>query len=130
MRLIADLPDYIVSFNPRSSWLQRQPEKTNSSAKPFDRNKDLRSSDGLGHFAFLAADYREENEFSFLNPQIAEIHTDFLRRVLFSVICEDLRKSVDNPSGRDGLGCLISLRRSRFRFQRFRFAIPRRRIGD
>ena len=26
----------------------------------------------------------------FLNPQIAEIHTDFLRGVLFSVICEDL----------------------------------------
>ncbi len=66
----------------------------------------------------------------FLNPQIAEIHTDFLRGVLFSVICEDLRKSVDNPSGRDGLGCLISLRRSRFRLQRFRFAIPQRRIGD
>jgi hypothetical protein len=50
--------------------------------------------------------------------------------VLFSVICEDLRKSVDDPSGRDGLGYLISLRRSRFRLQRFRFAIPRRRIGD
>ena len=33
----------------------------------------------------------------FLSPQIAEIHTDFLRGVLFSVICEDLRKSVDNP---------------------------------
>ena len=66
----------------------------------------------------------------FLNPQIAEIHTDFLRGVLFSVIREDLRKSVDNPSGREGLGCLISLRRSRFRLQRFRFAIPRRRIGD
>jgi len=76
------------------------------------------------------ADYRDENEFSFLNSQIAEIHTDFLRGVLFSVICEDLRKSVDNPSGRDGLGCLISLRQSRFRLQRFRFAIPRRRIGD
>ena len=66
----------------------------------------------------------------FLNPQIAEIHTDFLRGVLFSVICEDLRKSVDNLSGRDGLGSLISLRRSRFRLQRFRFAIPRRRIDD
>ena len=66
----------------------------------------------------------------FLSPQIAEIHTDFLRGVLFSVICGDLRKSEDNPSGRDGLGCLISLRRSRFRLQRFRFAIPRRRIGD
>ena len=37
---------------------------------------------------------------------------------------------MDNPSGRDGLGCPISLRRSRFRLQRFRFAIPRRRIGD
>ena len=66
----------------------------------------------------------------FSNPQIAEIHTDFLRGVLFSVICDDLRKSVDNPSGRDGLGCPISLRRSRFRLQRFRFAIPRRRIAD
>jgi hypothetical protein len=66
----------------------------------------------------------------FLNPQIAEIHTDFLRGVLFSVTCEDLRKSVDNPSGRDGPGCPISFRRSRFRVQRFRFAVPRRRIGD
>jgi hypothetical protein len=66
----------------------------------------------------------------FLNPRIAEIHTDFLRAVLFSGICEDLRKSVDNPSGRDGFCCLISLRQSRFRLQRFRFAIPRRRIGD
>ena len=64
----------------------------------------------------------------FLNPSIAEIHTDFLRGALFSVICEDPRESVDNPSGRDGLGCLISLRRSRFRLQRFRFAIPPRRI--
>ena len=71
-----------------------------------------------------------KTDFLFLNPQIAEIHTDFLRGVLFSVICGDLRKSVDNPSGRDGLGCLISLRRSRFRLQRFRFAIPRWRIGD
>ena len=66
----------------------------------------------------------------FLNPQIGEIHTHFLREVLFSVICEDLRKSVDNRSGRDGPGCSISLRRSRFRLQRFRLAIPRRRIGD
>jgi hypothetical protein len=66
----------------------------------------------------------------FLNPQIAEIHTDFLKGVLFSVICEDPRESVDNPSGRDGPGRPISLRRSRFRLQRFRFAIPRRRIGD
>ena len=66
----------------------------------------------------------------FLNPQIAEIHTDFLRGVLFSVIPEDLRNFVDNPSGRDALGCAISLRRSRFRLQRFRFAIPRRGIGD
>jgi len=66
----------------------------------------------------------------FLNPQIAQIHTDFLRAVLLSVICEDLRKSVNNPSRHDGPGCPISLRRSRFRLQRFRFAIPRRRIGD
>jgi hypothetical protein len=66
----------------------------------------------------------------FLNPQIGEIYTDFLRGVLFSVICEDLLKSVDHSSGRDGLRCLISLRRSRFRLQRFRFAIPRRCIGD
>jgi hypothetical protein len=65
-----------------------------------------------------------------LSPQIAEIHTDFLRGVLFSVICEDSLESVENPSGRDGLGCLISLGRSRFRLQRFRFAIPRRRISD
>jgi len=42
----------------------------------------------------------------------------------------DLRKSVENLSGRDGLGCPISLRRSRFRLKRFRFAISRRRIGD
>ncbi len=28
---------------------------------------------------------------SHLNPQIAEIHTDFLRAMLLSVICEDLR---------------------------------------
>ena len=54
----------------------------------------------------------------------------FSERSVVSVICEDLRKSVDNPSGRDGLGCPISLRRSRFRLQRFRFTIPRRRIGD
>ena len=50
-----------------------------------------------------------------------------------SVVFCNLRrsaKSVDNPLGRDGLGCPISLRRSRFRLQRFRFAIPRRRIGD
>lgn len=41
---------------------------------------------------FYAAEYPDENEFLFLNPQIAEIHTDFLRGVLFSsVICEDLR---------------------------------------
>jgi hypothetical protein len=66
----------------------------------------------------------------FLNPQIADIHTDFLKEVLLSVICEDLRKSVDNPSGRDSPGCPISLHRLRFRLQRFRFAITRRRIGD
>jgi hypothetical protein len=48
----------------------------------------------------------------FSNPQIAEIHTDFLRGVLF---LWDLRRSADNPSGRDRLGCLISLRGSRFR---------------
>ena len=71
-----------------------------------------------------------KTDFLFLNPQIAEIHTDFLRGVLFSVIYEDLRKSVDNPSGRDSLGCPISLRRSRFRLQRFSFAISQRRIGD
>jgi hypothetical protein len=71
------LPDYIASFNPWSSWLQRQPEKTNNLATSFDRNKDLRSSDGFGHFAFLSADYRDENEFFFLNPQIAQIHADF-----------------------------------------------------
>ena len=65
IRLIADLPDYIVSFKAGSSWLQRGPEKTNNSATPFDRNKDLRSSDGFGHFAFLSADYPDENEFSF-----------------------------------------------------------------
>ncbi len=78
----------------------------------------------LYSFRFSSADYRDETEFSFLNPQIAEIH------ILFSVICEDLPKSVENPSGCDGPGCLISLRRSRFRLQRFRFAIPRRCIGD
>src|SRR5436305_15230137 len=65
-----------------------------------------------------------------LNPQVGEVYTHFLREVLFSVICEDLRKSVDNPSGRDGPGCSISLRRSCFCPQSFRFAIPRRRIGD
>jgi len=32
----------------------------------------------------------------FSNPQVAEIHTDFLRGVLFSVICEDPRESADN----------------------------------
>lgn len=32
---------------------------------------------------FLAADYPDGNGFLFLNPQIAEIHTDFLRGVLF-----------------------------------------------
>ena len=31
MRLIADSPDYSVSFNPWSSWLQQRPEKTNNS---------------------------------------------------------------------------------------------------
>jgi len=46
------------------------------------------------------------------------------------VICKGRRKCADKPSGRDGLGCPISLRRSRFRLQSFRFAIPRRRIGD
>jgi len=66
---------------------------------------------------------------SLLNPRLRKF-TDFLRGVLFSVICEDLRKSADNPSGRDGVGCPISLRRSRFRLQRFRFAIARWRIGD
>jgi hypothetical protein len=53
----------------------------------------------FGRFAFLAAAYMDKNDFSFLNPQVAEIHTDFLRGA-----------SVDNPSGRDGLGRSISLR--------------------
>jgi hypothetical protein len=35
MRLIADLPDYIVSFNTWSSWLQQRPEKTNNPATRF-----------------------------------------------------------------------------------------------
>jgi hypothetical protein len=43
---------------------------------------------------------------------------------------KDLRKSVANPSCRDRVGCSVSFRRSRFRLQRFRFTIPRRRIGD
>ena len=37
---------------------------------------------------------------------------------------------LDNPLSRNALGCPISLCRSRFRLKRFRFAIPRRRIGD
>lgn len=43
---------------------------------------------------------------------------------------KNLRKSVDNPSCHDGFGCPVSICRSGFRLQRFRFAIPRRRIGD
>jgi hypothetical protein len=75
--------------------LQQWPEKTDNSASRFARNKDSRSSNGFTDFAFLAADCRDENEFSFLNPQIAEIHPDFLRRVLFSVsakLCANLWK--------------------------------------
>src|SRR5512132_1346960 len=79
---------------------------------------------------FLSADYPDENEFSFFESADCGDSHRFSERSIVSVICEDLRKSVYNPSGRDGLGCPISLRRSRFRLQRFRFAIPRRRIGD
>jgi hypothetical protein len=79
--------------------------------------------------AFLAAYYPDENEFSFVeSADCGDSHR--FPEVSFSVICEDLRKYVENPSGRDGPGRPISLRRSRFRLQRFRFAIPRRRIGD
>src|SRR5512133_969759 len=41
-RLIADLPHYIVSFNPRSSSLQQVPQKTNNSPSAL-RAKTLQS---------------------------------------------------------------------------------------
>jgi len=64
-----------------------------------------------------------------LNPRIAQIRR-FPEENVVSINDEELPKFVDNPLGRDRRGCPISLRRSRFRLQRFRFAISWWRIGD
>jgi hypothetical protein len=84
----------------------------------------------FGHFAFLARITRMKTNSLFLNPQIVEIHRFSERSVVFCNLRRSTHLCGHNPSGRDGLGYPISLRRSRFRLQRFRFAIPRRRIGD
>src|SRR4029450_8936576 len=92
------------------------PKKTNDSVTRSACNKDPRSSHGFTHFAFLSADHPDESEFLFFESADCGDSHRFSERSIVSVICEDLRKSVYNPSGRDGLGCPISLRRSRFAF--------------
>ena len=49
---------------------------------------------------------------------------------VISKLMKCFRINFNSSLGRDAPGCPISFCRSHFRFQRFRFAIPRRRIGD